>query len=475
MKRACVFILLLAFFGSAAQLPYEKVFQVTSTLQLEVCFKSVEISNAEIISCGTNDACSPCPTTNYLTRLDSNGNTIWQKLFYPGNIPIPIDFAITLENDIVFLTGSESIDSLGNVLIYFSVYKVEISNGALIDSNEFQLVFYQNHPTMIQLFAETDSTISMFTGEHRLKLNSQLDTFNVHSYNSPLSKAIRTGDDNHFLLPTFSPAISSDSSVFEIITTDLDSIGKIYIPDSIYEFFDVFKWNSLRMISTQSNNYYFTAYKSQSYDSIVVGLLDSTLNKIWINKIPVQPFTTSILELYSKNGNLILTGENNHASGPSGNAYIVGFDNNGDTILYKSYKAYNFYAFNKFFHVTMMNDNGYLLSGTTSDPVTVPQSSYIVRTDSSGNTPFTINVNFVNENKESVLIFPSVSAGLFHINCNTENNYSISVINQLGICIQQIDNIDCEGSIDLSSLKSGIYLVNFISKNNLSVKRIVKL
>ncbi|MEO8211393.1 MAG: hypothetical protein ABI840_12610, partial [bacterium] len=121
MKKVSIIIFLFAYLSSFAQPSFEKVFHMPSAIQLEVCFKSIELKSEEIISCGTNDGCTSCPTTNYIMKFDSAGNTLWQKFFNPGNVPIPIDITVSAENNIVFITGNEDIDSSGFRLISINI------------------------------------------------------------------------------------------------------------------------------------------------------------------------------------------------------------------------------------------------------------------------------------------------------------------------------------------------------------------
>ena len=71
----------------------------------------------------------------------------------------------------------------------------------------------------------------------------------------------------------------------------------------------------------------------------------------------------------------------------------------------------------------------------------------------------------------NIEVYPNPTNGI--VNINTENRYSIKLFNILGELIMEEDLIDVSSKIDLSSLKSGIYYIDFYNDKLVDTKKIV--
>jgi hypothetical protein len=171
-------------------------------------------------------------------------------------------------------------------------------------------------------------------------------------------------------------------------------------------------------------------------------------------------------------GLLVITGENQHAAGPSGKAFLLKLDAYGDTLLYKEYRGAGGYDFNRFYDISKTLHGGFLLSGTTSDPGSIPQSSYVVKTDVSGNTPITIGIT-EKESRQSPILVCRAWEGIFSIICPENGQYDMLVLNNLGSVVLERNDTGNGDFLYLDQLSDSIYHVIFYNNTHRYIQKLI--
>jgi hypothetical protein len=443
---------------------FEKVFLIDSVIPIEVCHKSLELNNGDIIAIGTNDGCDACITINYVPRIDSMGNMVWLKKFIPGFSPLPIDFVLE-DSEIVFMTGEEGIDSVGNTMISVDLYRMTITDGSVINTNSFDLYTNQSLFVDCKLVAQ-DSTYALFTGYHKVKIDYNLDTISVKNYYGIVTLPVEISNDRYAAIVKFNYQ-SIDTTALEILDANLDSVFSIPFSQSLYRFFKQLIWNSVK-IEFGNNKYYFTAFNMPD-DSVVIGSMDTLLNEQW-SKVSLPQTQITISDLIGDSDHVYIVGENNHTFAPTGEGFLLGLNTVGDTSLYKTYKAFGYYDWNRLYHIERCYDNGFLITGVTFNPISVPRSSYILKTDSTGNTPVTLTINHVEDNTLKNFIHPSVSHGYFQL--DVEKEMKLEIYNSTGNIVYS--NISPgKYTIDLTSEIPGLYFAVLFYTENIYTQKII--
>jgi hypothetical protein len=444
---------------------FEKVFLVDSVMPLEVCQKSIELNNGNIIAIGTNDACGACIAINYVTCLDSMGNALWLKKFIPGTTPILVD-VLAEDSEIVFMTGAEDVDSVGQTMITVELYRMSVTDGSTINNNNFDLYFNQTVSSVsVKLFAQ-DSTYALFTGSHKVRIDHNLDTISVKNYFGGVTKPIEINNNRFATVINFNYQ-SIDTTALEIFDSNLDSVSLIPVSPSCYRFFKQPIWNSMH-IAYGNDKYYFTSFNTPD-DSVVFGCMDTLLNELW-SKVSLPPTQITISDLLADSDKFYFVGENNHTAAPTGDGFLLGLNSAGDTSLYKTYRAFGYYDWNRLYHIERSSNNGFLLSGITLEPISAPRSSYILKTDSAGNTPITLSVKDIRVNAIRNFITPSVSEGYFNVNFQKESN--LKIYNSTGELVYS--EISKEGkTINLVSKLPGIYFAVLFSGDKIYRQKII--
>ena len=82
------------------------------------------------------------------------------------------------------------------------------------------------------------------------------------------------------------------------------------------------------------------------------------------------------------------------------------------------------------------------------------------------------SLNSVNENSQTVSVYPNPTKGSINVYCNDINR--IEVINAVGQIVMDMNVVDDSVSIDLSNQSDGVYMLRVITDNEIIVKRIIK-
>ncbi len=130
--------------------------------------------------------------------------------------------------------------------------------------------------------------------------------------------------------------------------------------------------------------------------------------------------------------------------------------------------------------------NGAIINGAVSQTYTATvNGSYTVIVTNSFNcsstsVPTVLTTTGIDSfaNNTSLTVFPNPSNGIVNINLKGKNEHiKIEVVNNLGqrVYVETLDNCDsdCNKSINMSSLKKGIYLLKIAEDGNIHSKRIL--
>ena len=81
-------------------------------------------------------------------------------------------------------------------------------------------------------------------------------------------------------------------------------------------------------------------------------------------------------------------------------------------------------------------------------------------------------MNLVDENNQTVSVYPNPTNGVFNVYCNGIKR--IEVINTVGQLVKDMNVSDDSVAIDLSNEKAGVYMLRVITDNEIIVKRVIK-
>lgn len=83
-----------------------------------------------------------------------------------------------------------------------------------------------------------------------------------------------------------------------------------------------------------------------------------------------------------------------------------------------------------------------------------------------------VNENYVTNERFSLSVSPNPSKGIVNISTGLERDYSVSVYNMLGIKVLSLDGFR-DGTLDLTSLPTGVYFISVDNGRDILTKRIV--
>ena len=81
-------------------------------------------------------------------------------------------------------------------------------------------------------------------------------------------------------------------------------------------------------------------------------------------------------------------------------------------------------------------------------------------------------MNLVDENNQTVSVYPNPTNGVFNVYCNGIKR--IEMINTVGQLVKDMNVSDDSVAIDLSNEKAGVYMLRVITDNEIIVKRVIK-
>jgi hypothetical protein len=167
------------------------------------------------------------------------------------------------------------------------------------------------------------------------------------------------------------------------------------------------------------------------------------------------------------NGDFVCGGFTSDSSFLSHRALLLRINNQGDSLLYKTYEGlHSPVTFSFFYDVSLDKDKGYVCTGMVVpvSPDTGTQDIWILKLDSNGceiaNCIMYADVD--NYKMEGILsLYPNPSDGIFYIH-TTEAINSIQIINCIGKEIEF--KFQAADQIDLSAAPEGIYIYRIITE-----------
>lgn len=366
---------------------------------------------------------------NWLLRLDSNGDTLWTKLFSSGpggTLPPETNSMASLNNTIYGLTGYYHSPSQ-IVSFYFMCI---LSNGFILSNKTYPTPFSSDARAIDKTYdngfimAGAAGTSSSTSDVRVIRTNAYGDTLWTKSYNISNNEAAQDVKQ------------TADSGF--IIT----GCALIILPSSIH--YNIFLIKTNAAGDTLWTKFYIDSVTSESYS-------------VW----------------QTGDGGYVLTGRivNKTQTGFNPNIWLIKTDANGDTLWTKQFG--NFPTSDIGFFVRQTKDGGYIISGTGS--LNGKVGAYIIKTDSMGNVNSGTGMAELN-NPFVFNFYPNPSSGIFSLNVKgiPGRNSTIKIYNVANECVYScITDNHIPAELNLSNLPNGMYAVTLQFHNKIYSRKII--
>lgn len=360
---------------------------------------------------------------NWLLRLNSNGDTLWTRIFTVGIGATQTsngNSMASINNTIYGLTGY----NLPNQLTHLSAFFIAATgNGLQLASRIYNL--------------------------------SNLYSTDSHSID-------KTFDDGFIIAGGVGTSNSTSDAFFIRINTFGDTLWtKTYNLSQADAAFDVKQTTDSGFIATGIAYLGFV-------NNIWLVKTDMAGDILW-TKTFNTPYTQVAYSIEQTNdGGYIISGEALNSANER-NLYLIKTNAVGDTLWTRTFNA----SINcSGLFVRQTKDGGFIISGISQEP---PVGSYIIKTDSMGNVASTTGVAEVN-NPFVFSVYPNPSSGVFtlHVKGFPKTTATIEVYNLTNECVYacNINNNETE-QINLSHLPNGIYAVRLRTKNKIASQKII--
>lgn len=481
IKNIWIILIVLWSAGSKAQYNFNVNLTTGDSVNADVGFAVIELSNSNFLACGTVSGMSTTYSGSNLIKTKANGDTVWKKQY---------DFAPNIGGDL-FVDVLELPDK--NYLVLGATYDSIIQNGdiclAKIDTNG----------------------VLMW-----LKKFTHLD------YDQPGGMQL-TSDNKIIIVGNSSPNPNTTYNNILLIKTDINgnliwrkTFGDSY--DEIYESISLIKNNTEYLLggrhgySSSGNDYYdmsimrtdtagnmiwqqqYGAPMSNETSGCVIPTLDSgfvisgtynnsgALVKVdkngaqkWFKNygFPTDSYIRSVKQLPDSSLAFIIS----YTYAPTNNSF-TGFlnkaDKNGNLIWQRVYPGPMTIP-NFFFGFNTTSDGGFIITGQYNHIGQPYQNLWLVKTDSLGCD--SVICSYITDIKEiksiasGFKVFPNPNSGNFKIlldeNNQSEKSVTVSISNLLGqVVYTKTINSDThsEMEININNLK-GVYIITITQSN----------
>jgi hypothetical protein len=452
-----------------AQTTFEQVFLATQgTLDLESCYKTIELPNGNFVSIGLNDGCTFCQTNYYVRCSDPQGTLLWQHVYVPGQVGVTPDICLTTDGHIVFIIGNVSPlpDMSNDAQIFF--LKFDYSGNTLLNRNYHFNYPFEVYPSYTRIFQMADSSLVFTSSKHLAKLNNNLDSLNSKNYGSGYMRPFISTDKSKIKTVQIYQINSRDTALLTTYDSNLDSLITKAFPLSVYTYFlPVINWGPGYIHEAPTESILFNAANIPGLDSIAFVCLDSNMNLEWVRYYSNVRYTVGG-EFDTDSNSVIFSGRTDTAFISHGPAFLYKFNLNGDSIFFKTIQAKNIYDETRIYDVKY-SSTGYMISGYAKSDST-GQQSYVAVTDTSGN--FTTRISRTLQS-DLIKVGGNPTTGSFKVFLPDENKYILTMSDNSGKKLfSQTTWGSCEMTIE--SYPAGIYFLDVVGGRSMKKVVIIK-
>lgn len=401
-----------------------------------------------MIACVINDG-----TDNFynLIKINNLGDTIWIKKFlsYGATEIYKIPMIISLDGNIVFVQNTQITPGVQTM----TITKVDL-DGSIIWESEYSGLSVGGNA--LDQNPDSSCIISYYNNSSyllKLDINGQ-ELFNI-SVNSYFTMGLVTENDGYVL-----SGISLDGSESYFISK-VDANGnelwlKTYPGATLSELI----FNSG---ITNSNDGGYIMYSTKTTSSINGYLMkfDNMGDIIWTNTYPELSFTDCI---NYENNSYVLTGFYDDMVNDTNDAILLKVNETG-TILWQ--RNFNLEQYSFGLGVSSTSDNGFIISGFQEfvDEADV----YVIKCDSYGY----VATNDIIYPETNLRVYPNPTTNDLYISLDEIIISEAFIYNQFGQKV--LSAFRPYEKIDVSSLKSGIYVIELITNEaRITQKLIIK-
>ena len=468
MKK--LFIILLITICSTfthAQSTFEHVFIANhNVVDVESCFKSIELPNGDYITMGSNPGCQFCQKPYYIRRYDHQGILIFEKSIIAGSGGDYPDIIQTKDGNLLFYFGYgfPTTNLTWDYRLYF--YKMDLNGDTLFTKNYYYQRLDQNYIYQIQLNELVDSSIVFSCSEILLKLNPNLDSIKAVNIPRPFFDAFLRSNKNEIVSPKSYPTSHGDSLSLIVYDNNLDSVRTIAFPDSNYTSATGYGWGIGAISEFRPNKIFSVSRKGfGNMDSLGLVLFDSTLNIQWIQYIVVPIHTLYFMSINFNLNTVTYFGSKidlTFNGNDSALFYRLNI-NTGDSLQFKTFVAKNIYRGTQLRDLKYCSE-GYLISGWAKADTT-GQESYFAVLDTLGN----VTTSIPKVDTYPMQVFSNPTTNIFSVEIQGEKQFQYILTDAAGRILESKKGKG-KMDFDLGNYSAGNY---FLSVTGDQVKRSV--
>ena len=406
-------------------------------------------------------------TDMYLFKIDSAGNLLWSKAYGGVNIDWGMDLQQTSDSGyaLVGYSNSSNFD--------YNVYFVKTDkNGDSIWTKNFggsdwdfgYAVDIQNDTTYI-IAGETYSYSNGDSDGYSLGINSSGDTIWSQHFGSTAKdafNAVCATSTNEIVFGGYTTSSNGDTD-FWVVKTDSvgNEIWQYNAGDSLDDAVD-------KIIEGNDGNYYcigsFTSIVGKQRD-IVVHQLDPNgnfMNQFLLNND--QDDVGKFILQYAGETNFFIGGKTNSYGNGGYDTYFYEVDASG-WIVGQPYSTNGTHFDDNTEAADTTYDHGLVLVGTTNATVNGINSVFVLKIDSSFNSPSVmtelLDISSVEEEKQQItsFIYPNPGKSVVYFGNTELNNNTVNIFDLTGKLVMK--NTVRENSINIQNLPSGMYYLKF--------------
>lgn len=471
MKKLLPLLLLLASFHSYCQPTfYERTYGLGRGMSIEKALNGNFIIGAQVGAFPSGQA--------YYFLINPNGDTI-RSMFYGAASLNSV--SQTSDSGFIFIgdtccdrrAGVYKTDSVGNIQWETRYDEGEWGTyGACIIPNYEGGYF-------VSYVHDGDGPDNYY---HVLKIDASGQTLADTSVNESIhrfyqnQKSVQLTSDSGLI--TASTQFFSEGMYLTKLNSNDSFVWQKYFRDTTY----VWGYQSYSLIQTHDGGYLIAGYMdsianngSEPYLGLILKT-DNNGDSLWSKR---YYFPTTFFELISvvenSNGEFYFAGEYGTRNPFYNGVVIMKTDNNGDSLWTRFFTGYGSATPNA---IILDSAENPMVLGWTEDTTLNQFYIYLIKTDTSGNIPLR-NIQLT-MNESEINIFPNPVRSTLTIACQKENvkEFSYVLRNILGQAIYEKREKNLHSSfkktIDLSSLYSGVYLLEITLDGSRTFKKVVK-
>jgi len=423
-------------------------------------------SDSSYIVVGATESFGNGVTDLYVFKVDSLGNYIWSKTFGGPNIDYGKD-VIETENNNYILCGYSNINNNG-----YDVFIVVIDSSGnhnytkTIGGNDWDFAYSISKlktPNKYIVAGETYSYGSGNSDAYLIMLDTLGDTLWTKTYGgigADKFSDVIVDDSNNIICigSTSSSTLFNDSDIWIVKT---DSNGLVLWEHVFSDTLDDFGKN----IYPANNGSYFFAGDNEEighYDIYYGNIASNGIVNYSKNYVGPADEISSALVQHADSNTYTLIGNTTSYGNGSGFYDVVCSQRNtvwtSSGLLETNGTALDDISNN----ADTTFDNSIIIVGTTYGTINGMSSAFLMKIDSVFDTPNIlqedIDLSIENSNKNDILIYPNPALNKIYVS-NSTNSKIAYIWNLKGQLILKKD-IDKNKFIDVSNLKSGVYIIS---------------